>query len=62
MIREMSRVVRPGGTVAVTDEVEHPHGCMREDHADVRPGFGSEQVERFFAAAGLEGYGPLDMQ
>ena len=65
MLREMTRVVRPGGTVAITDEVEHPYAWMREEHADVWLGFGRGQMERFFAAAGLsEGYGyePLGMQ
>lgn len=57
MLREMTRVVRPGGTVAITDEVEHPYGWMRDEHADVWLGFGSAQVERFFGEAGLEGYG-----
>ena len=54
----MARVVRPGGTVAITDEVEHPYAWMREEHADVWLGFGRGRVEHFFAAAGLsEGYG-----
>jgi hypothetical protein len=29
---------------------------MRDEHADVWPGFGSAQVEHFFGEAGLEGY------
>jgi ubiquinone/menaquinone biosynthesis C-methylase UbiE len=57
MLREMTRVVRLGGRVAITDEVEHPYAWMREEHADVWFGFGRGQVEHFFAAAGLsEGY------
>ena len=58
MLREMARVVKAGGVVAITDEVEHPYGWMREEHADIWLGFGRGQVEDFFAAAGLsEGYG-----
>jgi ubiquinone/menaquinone biosynthesis C-methylase UbiE len=57
MLREMARVVRPGGTVAVTDEVEHSYAWMPEEHADVWLGFAREQVEHFFWDAGLEGYG-----
>jgi hypothetical protein len=30
---------------------------MRDEHADVWPGFGSAQVEHFFGKAGLEGHG-----
>jgi ubiquinone/menaquinone biosynthesis C-methylase UbiE len=57
MLREMARVARPGGTVAITDEVAHPYAWMREEHADVWLGFERGQVGRYFAAAGLEGYG-----
>jgi ArsR family transcriptional regulator len=57
MIREMARVVKPGGVVAIVDEVEHPYGWMREEHADVWLGFQKKQVEVFFREAGLTGYG-----
>ena len=53
----MARVVKPGGAVVITDEVEHPYPWMREKHADVWLGFGKEQIEGFFHGAGLTGYG-----
>ncbi len=62
MLREMGRVVKPDGVVV--DEVEHPYGWMREEHADVWLGFEKGQVERFFGEAELEvfGYESLGMQ
>jgi ubiquinone/menaquinone biosynthesis C-methylase UbiE len=64
MLEEMARIVRLGGTIVITDEVEHPYEWMREEHADVWLGFTPEQVEGFFREAGLAdyGYGSLGMQ
>ena len=54
MLGEMARIVRPGGTVAICDEAEHPYTWMREEHADVWLGFTEQQVHAFFTAAGLQ--------
>jgi ubiquinone/menaquinone biosynthesis C-methylase UbiE len=64
VLREMTRVTKPGGWIAVTDAVEHPYEWMRTEHADVWLGFREDDVAGFFAAARLEhyGYAPLGMQ
>jgi ArsR family transcriptional regulator len=64
MITEMTRVTRPGGWVAITDEIEHPYEWMRTEHADIWLGFSSDQVEGFFGDARLQqyGYAPLGTQ
>lgn len=54
MLAEMRRVVRPGGVVAICDEVEHPYEWMRWEQADIWLGFSAEQLEGFFDAAGLQ--------
>ncbi len=45
MLVEMVRVVRPGGWVAITDEIEHPYEWMRTEQVDVWLGFSADQVE-----------------
>ena len=57
MLGEMARVVRPGGMIAVTDEVEHPYEWMRAEQADVWLGFTPAQVEGYFGQSRLAGYG-----
>lgn len=64
MLAEMARIVRPGGTIAVTDEVEHPYEWMRIEQADIWLGFTPEQVEGYFQQNRLAeyGYSSLSMQ
>jgi ubiquinone/menaquinone biosynthesis C-methylase UbiE len=61
MLKEMARIVRPDGTIVITDEVEHPYEWMREEHADVWLGFTPEQVEGYFSEAGLADYGYVSL-
>jgi ArsR family transcriptional regulator len=57
MLAEMARVVRPGGTIAVTDEAGHSYEWMRAEQADIWLGFTPEQVESYFKQSRLAGYG-----
>ncbi|WP_137121311.1 class I SAM-dependent methyltransferase [Segeticoccus rhizosphaerae] len=64
MIAEMARVVRPGGRIAVTDEMAHEYEWMRTEQADLWLGFSPEQVADHFARSRLQeyGYASLGMQ
>jgi SAM-dependent methyltransferase len=64
MLAEMARIVRPGGTIAVTDAVEHPYEWMRIEQADIWLGFTPEQVKGYFQQNRLAeyGYSSLGMQ
>lgn len=57
MLAEMARVVRPGGTIAITDEIEHHYEWMRTEQADLWLGFTPEQVRSYFGQARLVEYG-----
>jgi ArsR family transcriptional regulator len=53
-LREMARVVRPGGLVVVADFTSHERAWMREELGVLRLGFSREEIEALFGAAGLE--------
>jgi ArsR family transcriptional regulator len=55
-IREMARVVRPGGAVVVVDFVRHEHEWMRDELGVLWLGFSEPEVRGWFADAGLEGF------
>jgi ubiquinone/menaquinone biosynthesis C-methylase UbiE len=52
-IREMARVVAPGGVVIVVDFVAHEHEWMRQELGVHWLGFATEEVEGWFREAGL---------
>jgi ArsR family transcriptional regulator len=57
MLAEMTRVVRPGGRVAITDAISHSYEWIRTEQADIWLGFTLEQVRGFFDSARLTRYG-----
>lgn len=53
-INEMTRTLRPGGVLCITDLDTHDHEWQREQMADLWLGFDREQIRAWFAGAGLE--------
>jgi arsenite methyltransferase len=52
-IREMARLLKPGGRLVITDMDSHPYTWFKEEMADVWQGFERQQVRAWFEEAGL---------
>jgi ArsR family transcriptional regulator len=53
-LRQMRRVVRPGGAVVVVDLLAHGHEWLKEEQADLWLGFSREEMQSLLEKAGLE--------
>lgn len=55
VIKDMARIVRPGGVVVVVDFVRHEHEWMKQELGVLWMGFDPAEVEDWLAAADLTG-------
>ncbi|MCY3774233.1 MAG: class I SAM-dependent methyltransferase [Gemmatimonadetes bacterium] len=56
-IREMTRILKPGGKLVITDADEHEFEFLREEHHDRWLGFNRSDIKGWFEAAGLTDVG-----
>jgi arsenite methyltransferase len=52
-IREMARLLKPGGVLCITDLDAHDHEWQRAEMADLWLGFERDDIRHWFAQAGL---------
>lgn len=52
-IKEMARILKPGGTLVITDLDSHTSEFLRDEHRDRWLGFDREHIRGWFTEAGL---------
>lgn len=53
-IADMTRIIKPGGKLVLTDLDEHPYSFLREEHNDRWLGFKRSEIVKWFMASGLK--------
>ncbi len=53
-IKEMARILKPGGKLVITDTDEHPFEFLREAHHDRWRGFKRDEIRQWFLQAGFQ--------
>jgi ubiquinone/menaquinone biosynthesis C-methylase UbiE len=53
-IKEMARILKPGGTLVITDLDEHEFTFLKEEQHDCWLGFKREDIKRWFEEAELK--------
>ena len=54
-IKEMARILKPSGTLVITDLDKHTSEFLRDEHQDRWLGFDREHIRGWFTEAGLRG-------
>lgn len=61
-IKEMSRILKPGGKLVLTDLDSHNHTFLRKEHNDVWLGFDRSSIKTWFKQAGLANISVEDVE